>query len=148
MAAIKHIIFKGKPRTGKSLFAKMIFDQEKTLIINRRVIVGDFNPFLFASNKKPWNYENVLIDDPVCKKFEIDFFYKYVFHDEIEVKIPYEHSFFVKTPRFIFTLDDTVQLPDTPSFNSHFKIIDFDKNPIADLTKLINEENIIINNHR
>ena len=147
MAAIKHIIFKGKPRTGKSLFANTIFDRAKTLWITAYKI-KNFDPFLFDVRRSVWDYEYVVIDDP-SRKFNIDSFINTIFADELVIERRGRDSIKVKMPKFIFLIDsETITIPEDESFQRRFKIIDFDKNTIADLTKLINEEKIIINNHR
>ena len=147
MAAIKHIIFKGKERTGKSLFANIIFDRAKTLWINGWEI-EEFNCFLFDTGRENWDYEYVIIDDPK-RNFEIDSLYNNIFADKLSINRRFRDVKLVKMPKFIFLIDsETITLPEDESFQRRFKIIDFDKNTISDLTKLINEENIIINNHR
>lgn len=149
MATIKHIIFKGKERTGKSLFAEIIFDREKTLWVNGSKVRPD-NYFFLDTSREKWDYEYVVIDDPK-PTFDIESFYNMIFCDLLTINRRNREIENVKMPKFIFLIDSQrVALPELnlATFNRRFTILDFDKNTIADLTKLIEEEKIIINNHR
>jgi hypothetical protein len=149
MAAIKHIIFKGKERTGKSLFANIIFDRTKTLWVDGRKVTPD-NLFLLDTSREQWDYEYVVIDDPK-PTFDIESFYNMIFCDLLTINRLNREIENVKMPKFIFLIDsERVALPDVrlATFNRRFTVLDFDKNTIADLTKLIEDEKITINNHR
>ncbi len=147
MATIKHIIFKGKERTGKSLFANIIFDRAKTLWIEGRSFDIN-NPFPFESGREKWDYEYVVIDDLHCR-FNIESVFPVIFSDVLVINRLNRELEHVKMPTFIFITDSSYNsLPVEQSFRRRFKVIDFDKNTIADLTKLIEDEKIIINNHR
>ena len=149
MAAIKHIIFKGKERTGKSLFANIIFDRAKTLWIEGHRIKLD-NYFLFDTGRDKWDFEFVVVDDPK-PSFDIESFYQIIFADVLKIDRLNREIEYVQMPKFIFLIDsERVALPDISlaTFNRRFTVLDFDKNTIADLTKLIIEEKIIINNHK
>lgn len=149
MAAIKHIIFKGKERTGKSLFANIIFDRTKTLWVDGRKVTPD-NHFLLDTGREKWDYDFVVIDDPK-PTFYIESFYNMIFCDLLTINRLNREIENVKMPKFIFLIDsERVALPDLSlaTFNRRFTVLDFDKNTIADLTKLIEDEKIIINNHR
>lgn len=139
----KHIIFTGSEFTGKTLFAKLIFGHEITAYINGR---GDLlsDDFIFDFDyREDWNYVNIVIDDPK-PTFNIESFYHLLVAPQMCVNRQGRRAMIVETPRFIFILDSKIELPNDSSFHNRFRVIDFDKNSIADLTKMIKEENIII----
>ena len=141
----RHIIFKGKEHTGKSLFAKIIFGNEKVL-----KIAGYKSPsnhdFIFDNGSDKWDYDYILIDDPRKKSFDISEFYEISSREHMIINIKFYGQLRVKTPKFIFLINsDVISLPENnPTFIRRFKVLDFDKNPISDLMKIIHEEKIII----
>ena len=139
---MKHLIFTGKPKTGKSLFAKMIFGTEKAMWINGRENLLN-TPFLFDS-RGAWNFDTIIIDD-LRSDFNIDSFYTTICAPLLKIDRQGRESITVTMPRFVFILENQDLLPiDSPSFIRRFKLIDFDKNPIKDLMKIIKEEKIIV----
>lgn len=144
----KHIIFKGKPRTGKSLFANIVFGDKKIRNINgRQDLLNKTFLFDFTSDEN-WDFENIVIDDP-RSDFDIEDFYSLIFEDKMVINRLNRELLTVKTPRFIFLLDsEKIYLPECcPTFQRRFHVLDFDKDPISDLIKIIQEEKIIIKNH-
>lgn len=141
---MKHLIFKGKPLTGKSLFSRIIFNNEQTCWIDARTFRKESFPFDVTYNEK-WEYENIVIDDP-GKDFNLEEFYTLIFSDNLIIDRKNRERIAVKTPRFIFLLDsEIIDLPEkTPSFNRRFHVVDFDKDPISEVTKIIHQEKIII----
>lgn len=147
MATVKHIIFTGRERTGKSLFANIIFDRSKTLWVKGNEMTYD-NYFLFDTTREKWDYEYVIIDN-LKASFDIEVFYNFLFANELCINRRNIGKVYVKMPKIIFIFDAGVTVnQDLATFNRRFTVLDFDKNTIADLTKLIEEENIIINIHR
>lgn len=141
---MKNLIFIGKARTGKSLFALMIFGREKTFYIDGRCDLND--RFLFDDNSEKWEYENVIIDDLRSSlKFGNPDFHQRFIYNQILLHRRGKLSEAVKRPRFIFIVDSEEMEINIPGlFQDRFSIIDFDKNTIADLTKILTEEKIII----
>lgn len=141
---MKHIIFTGKRGTGKSLFAKLIFNDENTLFIDGRNFRGDQNSY--ASCREVWDYEKVIVDD-VNKNLNFLSLYSNIFLETMCVNRMHREPELVKTPLHIFIVDSiSLKLnTDDASFRRRFNVIDFDKNTIADLTRLINDEKITIN---
>lgn len=140
----KHIIFKGKRGTGKSLFSKIIFSRKNTLWVNGRMFPE--SSFLFDSGiVKNWDFENIVIDD-LRNNFNIEEVYHFAFADTMIINRQFRDGKIVKTPRFIFILNsEVITLPeDKASFNRRFHVFDFDKDPISDLMKIIYDEKIII----
>lgn len=142
----KHIIFKGKPRTGKSLFAKMIFGTEKTMWINGR---GGLlkNTFLF-DRRDAWNFDTVIIDD-LKPDFNIESLYDTICGPILRIDRQGRESITVAMPRFVFILENENLLPvNSGAFNRRFKVIDFDRHKICSLINLIQTEKITINTPR
>lgn len=139
---MKHLIFIGKRGTGKSLFAKLIFGGEKTLHIDGRSAVN--SPFFLDSGKENWDFEKIIIDD-IANGFRFSRFYEDFSHSKMVLQRKYKKLEIVKTPLFILIIDgENETFINDKAFLSKFHVIDFDKNTIADLTKIINEEKIII----
>ena len=144
----KHIIFKGKPRTGKSFLSRLIFACKSTYWVDGRTFPG--SSFLFdPGTVKQWDFDNVVIDD-LRKDFNIEEFYSLIFADTMVINSPFRETKTVKTPRFIFLLDsEKILLPECcPTFQRRFHVLDFDKDPISDLMTIIQEEKITINTVR
>lgn len=141
----KHIIFTGKPRTGKSLFAKMIFGTEKTMWINGRENLLN-TPFLF-DRPGAWNFDTIIIDD--CRStFNIEGFYTTIAAPILKIDRQGRESITVTMPRFVFILESADLLPlDSASFNRRFEVIDFNKHKISSLIKLLQTEKLILKNH-
>ncbi len=140
---MKHIIFTGKPNTGKSLFAKMIFGGRKTVVLSGRTFDVENNFFQFDLCKRIFIYDTLIIDD-VKANFDFKSLDLISCHHEMIISRKNRDMEIIKTPRFVIITNHTEKIPTDNSFRSRFKIIDFDKNTIADLTKLIAEEKIII----
>lgn len=145
----KHIIFKGKERTGKSLFANIIFGDKKIAHIDGRAGLLN-NTFLFDFiSEEPWDFDNILIDDP-RSDFNIEDLYPLIFAGRMVINRLNREPLTVITPRFIFLVDsERIFLPECcPTFQKRFHLIDFDTALISDLMKIIQEEEIIIKIHK
>lgn len=138
----KHIIFTGRRCTGKSLFAKLIFDSQTTLFVDGRFFRNDHHSY--ASDREKWDYKNVVVDD-LRPSIEIESLYSNIFHDTMIIDRQGREVEIVKTPRHIFVLNSIpVETSITATFKRRFHVFDFDKDPISDLMKIIHDEKIII----
>lgn len=143
---MKHLIFTGKPKTGKSLFAKMIFGTEKAMWINGRENLLN-TPFLFDC-RGAWNFDTIIIEN-LRSDFNIESFYTTIFAPILKIDRQGREPITVTMPRFVFIMESSNQLPlDSASFMRRFKVIDFDKHKISALIKMIQTEKIIINTPR
>ena len=142
----KHIIFTGSERTGKTLFAKMIFGSEKTAILYGRRFDLENDCFALDLCEGNFTYETLIIDD-VKPNFNFESLYTSCFNNEMIINRKFREREVIKTPKFLFISNYPLDLPTNPSFKRRFHVIDFDKDPISDLMKLIEEENIIIKTH-
>ena len=143
---MKHIIFTGSERTGKTLFAKMIFGTEKAMWINGREKLLN-TAFLF-DDRGACNFDTIIIDD-LRSDFNIESFYTTIFAPILKIDRQGREPITVTMPRFVFILESADLLPlDSASFQRRFHVLDFDKNPISDLMKIIHEEKIIIKTDR
>ena len=142
----KHIIFTGSEKTGKTLFAKMIFGGEKTTIIKGRSVDITEDPFALDICKGSFDYETLIIDD-IKPDFFFESLYDKLFNNEMIINRRFREREVIKTPKFVFISNYPLDLPTNPSFKRRFHVIDFDKDPISDLMKLIEEEKILIKTH-
>ncbi len=143
---MKHIIFTGSERTGKTLLAKMIFGTEETLWVSGRQSLMETS-FLFEHRGK-WTYNTIVIDD-LRSYFNIESFYTTIFSSILKIDRQCREPITVTMPRFVFILESADLLPlDSASFQRRFHVLDFDKDPIADLMKIIKDEKIIIKTAR
>ena len=143
----KHIIFTGSERTGKTLFAKMIFGSEKTAILKGRLFDLEKNHFPFDLCESSFRYETLIIDD-VKPNFNFESLYASCFNNEMIINRRFREREVIKTPKFVITTNAPLKNSDLKdSFKRRFHVIDFDKDPISDLMKLIEEEKIIIKTH-
>lgn len=139
---MKHLIFIGKPATGKTLFAKMIFGTEKTMWLDGRHSLLKTH-FTF-DHRGAWNYNTIVIDD-LRSDFNIESFYTTISAPVLKIDRQGREPITVTMPRFVFILESADMLPlDSASFNRRFKVIDFDKHKISSLLKLIKTEKITI----
>ena len=144
---MKHIIFTGSERTGKTLFAKMIFGSEKTAILNGRRFDLENDCFALDLCEGNFTYETLIIDD-VKPDFNFESLYASCFNNEMIINRRFRERKVIKTPKFVIITNSPVKNSDLKdSFKRRFHVIDFDKDPISDLMKLIEEEKIIIKTH-
>lgn len=144
---MKHIIFTGSERTGKTLFAKMIFGSEKTAILNGRRFDLENDCFALDLCEGNFTYETLIIDD-VKPNFNFESLYASCFYNEMIINRRFREREVIKTPKFVIITNSPVKNSDLKdSFKRRFHVIDFDKDPISDLMKLIEEEKIIIKTH-
>ena len=78
----KHIIFTGSEKTGKTLFAKMIFGGEKTAILDGRSIDITEDAFALDLCKGSFEYETLIIDD-IESDFYFESLYAKLFNNEM-----------------------------------------------------------------
>ena len=142
----KHIIFTGSELTGKTLFAKMIFGGEKTAFINGKYFDVGNDYFALDLCKEHFNYETLIIDD-IKENFKYESLYPTFFRNEMMINRICRESEVVKTPRLVIITNFTHKLLSVESLKSRYHVIDFDKDPVADLMKIIKEEKIIIKTH-
>lgn len=140
---MKHLIFTGKPKTGKSLFAKMIFGNRKTAILDGRQFDPANNFFPFDLCKGIFTFDTLIIDD-VKPDFDYESLDLISCDDEMIISRKNRNMEVIKTPRFVIITNFKEKIATKKSFTTRFKIIDFDKNPIKDLMKIIKEEKIIV----
>lgn len=140
----KHIIFKGKRGNGKTLFSKIIFGNQKTLKIAGYKF-NRVNDFLFDNFKSEWDYDFILVDN-LQRNFDITSWYSILSLEKLCIDRRFEERCFVDLPTFIFIVDsELVDLPENiATFTRRFHVFDFDKDPISDLMKIIQDEKIII----
>lgn len=139
---MKHLLFIGKRGSGKSLFAKMIFGIFKTFYVDGKNEIS--NPFFLDNGQDHWDYENIVIDD-ITAKFNISRFYEDFGQKKMILNRRGKNGKIIKTPRFILIIDSQNDaFLNDKNFIKEFHVIDFDKNTIADLKKILNEEKIII----
>ena len=141
----KDIIIIGPERSGKTLFAKMIFEKEKTLFLDGRRF-KPWDSFPFDNGKEEWNYDNVLIDD-IPENFPIISLIMLHSMEKLAVNRLNRQVISVKKPRFIYIATQLLELELTPSIIRRFHVVDSSKTTISDLMKLIEEEELIIKTH-
>ena len=141
---MKHIILTGPRESGKTLFSRLIFGNEKTMFIDGKGRALK-DPFLFDVRiGEKWEYETVVIDD-VSSSVAIDEFLQFASADRLRIDrrgLPIEY---VAMPRFILILDDGFGRLLPRTFYRKFHVVDFGHSSVAEFTKILSMEKIRIN---